>query len=176
MSIEIKEKINLLANQVNLKMEIKISYFKLREGLESDGKDNEKIMDFYHFCEGFFNIWGRYLDRLSPLINEFNRAGNTEDFKQIFAEILSEQYEKYLQSLQNLKAPAFLNESFEFLLDSVYEKQKYFKFYNNNFIDKEINKIENDFDGREYKFWLDLYEKNVQIKSLLKEFGSKNRN
>ena len=168
MSTMIKEKINLLENQINLKMEIQISYLKLREGLESDKKDteNEMIMDFYYFCEDFFKTWGRYLDRLSPLVNEFNKSGNTEDLKQIYAEILSEQYEKYLQSLQDLKVPAFLSESFEFLLDSVYEKQKYFKFYSNNFKDKEINKIDSDFDEKEYKFWLDLHGKNTQLGSL----------
>jgi hypothetical protein len=164
MATGIKEKINLLKNQINLKMEIQISYLKLREGLESDKKDteNEKIMDFYYFCEDFFNIWGRYLDRLSPLINEFNKVGNTEDLKHIYAEILSEQYEKYLQSLQNLKVPAFLKESFEVFLDSVYEKQKYFKFYGNNFIDQEI-KESSDLEEKEYSFWLDLYEKNMQL-------------
>lgn len=173
MSVELKEKINLLANHINLKMETKISYLRLHKGLGSDGKDIEKIMDFYLFCENFFNIWERYFDRLSPLINEFNKEGHTDDFKQIYAGILSEQYGKYLQSLQNLKVPIFLNESFELFLNFINEKQKYFKFYNNNFIVKE-NKIESDYDEREYKFWLDLYEKNVQIESLLKEFGSKN--
>ncbi len=159
-----KEKINLLENQINLKMEIQISYLKLREGLESDKKDieNEKIMDFYYFCEDFFKIWGRYLDRFSPLVNEFNRVGNTEDLKHIYAEILSEQYEKYLQSLQNLKVPVFLSESFGFLLDSIYEKQKYFKFYSNNLIEQEI-KTRNDLEEREYRFWLDLHEKNTQL-------------
>lgn len=173
MSVELKEKINILANHINLKMETKISYLRLHKGLQLYSKDNGNIMDFYLFCENFFNIWERYFDRLSPLINEFNREGRTEDFKQIYSEILSEQYEKYLQSLQNLKVPIFLNESFELYLDFVNEKQKYFKFYNNNFIVKE-NKIESDYDEREYKFWLDLYEKNVQIESLLKDFGSKN--
>ena len=162
MSTMIKEKINLLENQINLKMEIRISYLKLREGLESDRKDKEKIMDFYHFCEDFFNIWGRYLERLSPLINEFNKAGNKEDLKQIYAEILSEQYEKYLKSLKSLEVPAFLSESFEFLLDSVYEKQKYFKFYSNNLIEQEI-KARSDLEEREYRFWLDLNEKNTQL-------------
>jgi len=158
MSIELKEKINILANHINLKIETKISYLRLHKGLELYSKDNENIMDFYLFCENFFNIWERYLDRLFPLINEFNREGHTEDFKQIYLEILSEQYEKYLQSLQNLKVPIFLKESFELYLDFVNEKQKYFEFYNNNFIVKE-NKIENNYDEQEYKFWLDLYEK-----------------
>jgi hypothetical protein len=175
MATRIKEKINLLENQINLKMEIRISYLKLREGLESDNKDIEKIMDFYYFCEDFFNIWRRYLDRLSPLINEFNRAGNTEDLKQIYAEILSEQYEKYLQSLQNLKAPAFLTETFEIFLDSVYEKQKYFKFYSNNFIDQEM-KTRSDLEEKEYRFWLDLHEKNMQLGNLQDDSAERNRN
>lgn len=80
MSIELKEKINLLANQVNLKMEIKISYIK------------------------------------------------------------------------------------------------YFKLYSNDLIDGKISRIKNNAIEQESKFWLDLYKKNVEIESLLKEFGTKNRN
>lgn len=128
------------------------------------------------FRSSFNCIWrGRYLKRLSPLRNEFYGESYNGYFKQIFAEILSEQYEKYLHTLQKIKVPVFLNKSFKMLLDSVSKKYKYFKFYSDGFSDSE-NKIICYSNELEYRFWLDIYEKNMQIKSLFKEFGSKNGN
>lgn len=172
MTIKLKEKANLLSTQVNLRMEIRISYLMFRLGLEPCCKDNKKIADFYNFCENFFYIWERHLNRISPLVNEFNMVESTKDSKKIYAEIISEQYRKYLQSLQKMEVPVYLKESFKLLLDYVNEKQKYFMFHSDNSIYEETNKIENEDDEREYKLWYDLSEKNKQIENLHKNFDS----
>ncbi|MGM0364996.1 MAG: hypothetical protein ACQEP5_00500 [Actinomycetota bacterium] len=162
MTVNLEEKINYLSNELNFKLQIKASYIIWSLGLEGSG-DTRAAGDFYRFCNDFFSVWERYLNRISPLVDEFNRRENA---RPDYAEILGKQYEQYLQSLKSLKVPASVSGPFRVFLEWVYAKKNYF----NSYSDRAIGRIEYS-DGQEYRFWQKLHEKNMEIGGPSKEFG-----
>jgi hypothetical protein len=157
MTIDMKQKTNYLADVLKLKMEIKASYLAWSLGTNRTGR-NRKMADFYQFCNNYFCIWERYLERIPPLLEEF---GEKEGIRAIHADILCNQYKKYLDSLRGLRIPANLGQAFKILLDSTSAKKNYFCSYSTGY-SHDIGYP----DKQEYQFWLELYNKSMEIEEL----------
>jgi hypothetical protein len=158
----------LLENQMDLKWKTRISYLKLSNNTDLSKKNRKNIKNFYDFCKKFFSLWDKYLERISPLISEFNNKKSSLDFKQIYAEIIAEQYEKYFNDLTNLEVPRFMDNSFKLFLNSIKYKREFFYLYSNDSENRNLDKIKSESSLVEEQFWLDIYRKNIEIEGYLK--------
>ncbi|MHB1347226.1 MAG: hypothetical protein ACYCXK_07025 [Candidatus Humimicrobiaceae bacterium] len=155
----------LLEDQLDLKLKTRISGLTATETEFNSKREKENIRNFYNFCKKFFSLWDRYLERISPLLSEFNHKASSPDFKQVYAEIISEQYEKFFKDLANLEIPRQMSGSFKLFLDSIKYKREFYDLYSNDPENKRLDNIKNESILVEEQFWLDIYRKNSEIES-----------
>ena len=156
----------LLENQLDLKLRTRVIYLK-SENTILNKENKENIKSFYDFCKKFFSLWEKYLERISPLISEFKNKQSSIGSKQIFADIIAEQYGKYLNDLTNLKVQSFLDKAFNLFLNSIKYKRIFFNLYCTNPNNKELDNIKNESKLNEEQFWLEIYRKNLEIEDQL---------
>jgi len=153
----------LLENQLNLKLGTRISYLKLSNNTILKKENKEYIKNFHDFCKMFFSLWNKYLEGMSPLISQFNSKKSSISFKKIYADIIAEQYGKYLNDLTNLEVPIFMDKLFNLFLNSIKYKRIFFNLYSTDPNNKNLDNIKNEANLVEEQFWLDIYRKNSEI-------------
>ena len=116
----------------------------------------------------FFSLWDKYLERISPLILQFNSKKTGLYFKEIYAEMIAKQYGKYLNDLAKLEIPLFINESFNLFFNSIKYKSIFFNLYAADPDNKELGYIQDESEILEEKFWIDIYKENAEIENYLK--------
>ena len=120
----------LLENQLNLKLGTRISYLKLSDNTILKKENKEYIKNFHDFCKMFFSLLDKYLEGMSSLISQFNSKKSSISFKKIYADIIAEQYGKYLNDLTNLEVPIFMDKLFNLFLNSIKYKRIFFNLLN----------------------------------------------
>ena len=153
----------ILENQLNLKLGTKISYLKLSNNTILKKENKEYIKNFHDFCKMFFSLWDKYLEGMSPLILQFNSKKSSISFKKIYADIIAEQYGKYLNDLTNLEVPIFMDKLFNIFLNSIKYKRIFFNLYSTDPNNKNLDNIKNEANLVEEQFWLEIYRKNSEI-------------
>jgi len=148
----------LLENNPDLKLKAIKSYNDTILSKE----DEDAIRYFHDFCKIFLSLWDKHLERISPFIWEFNNKKISISLKKILADIIEEQYGKFLNDLTNLKVPIFIDKLFNLFLNSIKYKRIFFNIYSadNN---KNLDNIKNESNLAEEQFWLDIYRKNSEI-------------
>ena len=159
---------DLLQNQADLMFRARILNLKLLENDFLNEEDKDNIRNFNDFLRMFFSLWDKYLERIGPLILQFNSKKTSIYFKEIYAEMIAEQYGKYLNDLAKLEVPFFINESFNQFFNSIKYKSIFFNLYAADPYNKDLGYIQNESEVLEEKFWLDLYKENEEIESYLK--------
>ncbi len=157
----------LLENNPDLKLKTVKSY---KNNILSN-EDGENIRYFHDFCKMFLSLWDKYLERISPFIWEFNNKRSSINFKKLFADIIEEQYGKYLKDLINLNVPIFLDKSFNLFLNSIKYKRIFFNIYSTDPNNKNLENIKNESNLAEEQFWLDIYRKNSEIGWQLNDYN-----
>jgi hypothetical protein len=155
----------LLQNQADLMFRVRISNLKLHENVFLNDEDKDNIRNFNDFLSKFFSLWDKYLERISPLILQFNSKKTSIYFKEIYAEMIAEQYGKYLNDLAELEVPFFLNETFNLFFNSIKYKSIFFNLYAADPDNKDLGYIQDESEILEEKFWLDVYKENAEIES-----------
>lgn len=153
----------LLENQLNLKLGTRISYLKLSNNTILKKENKEYIKNFHDFCKMFFSLLDKYLEGMSPLISQFNSKKSSISFKKIYADIIAEQYGKYLNDLTNLEVPIFMDKLFNLFLNSIKYKRIFFNLYSTDPNNKNLDNIKNEANLVEEQFWLEIYRKNSEI-------------
>jgi len=105
---------------------------------------------------------------------QFNSKKTSLSFKQIYAEIISDKYNNYINELANLKVPGFMDKTFNMFLNSVKYKSIYFNLYSAEHDNKSLGNIRNEAILLEEQFWLDIYRRNSKIKEQLRDAGALN--
>jgi len=156
---------SLLEDKLDLKL--KISFPKPYNDLSLSKKNKRSVNEFYNFCKKFFSLWDKYLERITPLIWEFNSQRSSLTLKQMYAEIIAEQYEKYFQDLKDLQVPKLMDNSYKLFLNSLKYKREFYDLYSNDTENKNLDKIKNESILVEEQFWLDVYRKNTEFEGQL---------
>ena len=148
----------LFQNQANLMFRARILNLKLSENDFLNKEDKDNIKKFNDFLRMFFSLWDKYLERISPLILQFNSKKTSIYFKEIYAEMIAEQYGKYLNDLAKLEVPLFINKSFNLFFNSIKYKSIFFNLYAADPYNKDLDCIQDESKILEEKFWLDTYK------------------
>jgi hypothetical protein len=157
----------LLQNQVDLMFRTRISNLKLPDNDFLNEEDKDNIKKFNDFLRMFFSLWDKYLERISPLILQFNSKKTSVYFKEIYAEMIAEQYGKYLNDLAKLEVPLFINKSFNLFFNSIKYKSIFFNLYSVNPDNKDLGDMQGKSEFLEEKFWNDIYKEDAEIESYL---------
>jgi hypothetical protein len=153
----------LLENRYDLELRTRVSYLKKENIILSKEKNKENTKNFYDFCKLFFSLWDKYFEKISLLNYQFNSEKTNLYFKIIYAEMIAEQYGKYLNDLVNLEIPCFIDKSFNQFLNSIKFKRIFFNLYSADPDNKDLDNIKDESDSLEEQFWVGVYKENSEI-------------
>jgi hypothetical protein len=104
------------------------------EQKEEAEKKQEQIADFrdrvskhFDYVMSYWEIYDKYGETISDLIDKFNNETDNIDKKATYAELLVEKYEKYYEDYSKIKTPSFLKEAYSYRLEYLAKTKLQFK-------------------------------------------------
>jgi hypothetical protein len=131
------------------------------EVVKETGSDNfDTLMiemeEFKSFTDAFFRIWSEHIDKVSPVLDSFNRNDISLEEKTEYAYSLAESYRDFKHEIGLINPPPIAVKAYDAAVKALTYRILFFEGYTKNIHISELNDLENKAYLTEALFWEEL--------------------